>query len=83
MVGEMSASPLISFKEAGELLGGLHPNTLRERKAGTADLTHVAFGRRVFLIRQEVEDLLYQRINQARSVEKKRRNSFRVVRGSL
>ncbi|HYJ87183.1 MAG TPA: hypothetical protein VEW46_14070 [Pyrinomonadaceae bacterium] len=31
----MSESLLISFEEAGRLLGGLHPNTLRQRKAGT------------------------------------------------
>ena len=30
----MNESLLISFEEAGRLLGGLHPNTLRQRKAG-------------------------------------------------
>jgi hypothetical protein len=29
----MSESPLVSFEEAGEILGGLHPNTIRQRKA--------------------------------------------------
>src|SRR6266542_6897137 len=44
---QMNESLLISFEEAGRLLGGLHPNTLRQRKAGTENLTHVTgFGRR-------------------------------------
>ena len=28
----MSESPLVSFEEAGKILGGLHPNTIRQRK---------------------------------------------------
>jgi len=33
----MNESLLISFEEAARLLGGLHPNTLRQRKAGTGE----------------------------------------------
>ena len=29
----MSESPLVSFEEAGKIRGGLHPNTIRQRKA--------------------------------------------------
>lgn len=79
----MSESPLISFDEAAKLLGGLHANTLRERKAGTDKLAHVRFGRRVFLLKAEVEELLQRKINQAMSAEKKRRNAFQVVRGDV
>jgi hypothetical protein len=50
----MSESLLISFEEAGRLLGGLHPNTLRQRKAGTENLTHITgFGRRIMLLHSD------------------------------
>lgn len=72
------SSRLISFEEAGEMFGGLHPNTLRQRKAGTQDLTHVPVGRRLFLIRAEVEELIDLKIKQAQASE--RRRKLRVVR---
>jgi cysteine synthase A len=43
---QMNESLLIDFEEAGRLLGGLHPNTLRQRKGGTENLTHVSTGER-------------------------------------
>ena len=52
-------SPLISFDEAAQMLGGLHPNTLRQRKAGTEKLIRVrGFGKRVMLLREEVSALV-------------------------
>lgn len=73
-------SPLISFDEAGALMGGLHPNTIRQRKAGTDSLTHVSgFGRRVFLIRSEVIDLVDRQIALARAGERERRKGLRLV----
>jgi hypothetical protein len=64
----MSESPLISFEEAGQILGGLHPNTIRQRKAGTDNLTHVSgFGRRIFLLRSEVVELVNEKIAQAQA----------------
>jgi hypothetical protein len=77
----MSASRLISFEDAGKLLGGLHPNTLRQRKAGTEALTHVnGFGRRVMLIREEVEALIEFKIAQARAADRDRKKMLRLVR---
>ena len=75
----MSESPLISFDEAGKLMGGLHANTLRQRKAGTAFLTHVPMGRRIMLIRAEVEKLIEDRIVQAQAEERKRRKTLHLV----
>jgi hypothetical protein len=76
----MSESPLISFDEAGQILGGLHPNTIRQRKAGTDKLTHVSgFGRRIFLIRSEVMELLKLKIDQAQAAERQRRKNFRLA----
>lgn len=73
-------SPLISFEEAGQILGGLHPNTLRQRKAGTDKLTHVSgFGRRIFLLRSEVMELLRFKIEQAQADERQRRKNFRLA----
>lgn len=73
-------SRLVSFKEAAELMGGMHPNTIRQRKGGTEELTHVStFGRRVFLVRSEVEDLIEKRIAQAQAVERKRRKGLYAV----
>jgi hypothetical protein len=70
----MNESLLISFEEAGRLLGGLHPNTLRQRKVGTGNLTHVSgFGRRVILLREEVNALVELRIAQAQAAERDRR----------
>ena len=71
---QMNESLLIDFEEAGRLLGGLHPNTLRQRKGGTENLTHVSgFGRRVMLVREEVNALVESKIAQARAAERDRR----------
>lgn len=75
----MSESPLISFEEAGKLMGGLHANTLRQRKAGTAFLTHVPMGRRIMLIREEVENLIERKIAQAQADERRRQKTLRLA----
>jgi len=70
----------MSFEDAGKLLGGLHPNTLRQRKGGTERLTHVpGFGRRVMLIRDEVEALVDLKIGQAHAIERGRRKMLRLA----
>jgi hypothetical protein len=73
----MCESRLISFEQASQLLGGddgLHPNTIRQRKGGTENLTHVGgFGRRKFLIRAEVLELVEKKINEASKAEQQRR----------
>ena len=75
---QMNESLLIDFEEAGRLLGGLHPNTLRQRKGGTENLTHVSgFGRRVMLVREEVNALVESKIAQARAAERDRRKMLR------
>ena len=75
---------LISFEDAAKLLGGMHPNTIRERKGGTEFLTHVpGFGRRVFLIRAEVEALVDKKINEALAIERKRRKGLQLVERAL
>jgi len=74
----MSESLLIDFEEAGRLLGGLHPNTLRQRKGGTENLTHISgFGRRVMLVREEVNALVESKIAQARAAERDRLKMLR------
>ena len=76
----MNESLLISFEEAAQLLGGLHTSTLRERKGGTENLTHVrGFGRRVMLLREEVTALLEVKISQAHAGERDRRKILRMV----
>lgn len=81
---EMNESPLISFEDAAALLGGMHPNTIRQRKAGTELLTHVpGFGRRVFLVRTEVMELLERKIAQAQASERKRRKGLHLVSGAI
>lgn len=77
----MSAARLISFQTAGEMMGGLHPNTLRQRKAGTERLTHVPIGRRVMLVRGEVEKLIDERIKQAQANERRRQLHVVPARG--
>lgn len=73
-------SPLISFDEAAQMLGGLHPNTLRQRKAGTERLTHVrGFGKRVMLLREEVNALVELKIAQAHAAERDRRKILRLA----
>lgn len=80
----MSESPLISFEDASVLLGGLHPNTIRQRKGGTEMLTHVpGFGRRVFLVRAEVMELLDRKIAEAQAKERKRRKHLHLVSGAV
>lgn len=77
---QMNESLLISFEQAGRLLGGLHPNTLRQRKAGTENLTHVTgFGRRVMLLREEVNALVELKIAQAHAAERDRRKMLRLA----
>ena len=76
----MNQSRLISFQEASQLLGGLHTSTLRQRKGGSENLTHVAgFGRRVMLIREEVESLVQLRIDQAQAAERDRQKTLRLI----
>lgn len=77
----MSEPILISVQEAARIAGGLHPNTFRQRKAGTDNFTHVPIGRRVMLIRAEFEEWLQSRIEQAQAEERKRRKTFRLVTG--
>lgn len=73
----MSAKPisdkrLMSFEEASEELGGMHPNTIRQRKGGTESLTHVSgFGRRVFLVRSEVMELVERKIVESQARDRK------------
>jgi hypothetical protein len=77
---QMNESLLISFEEAGRLLGGLHPNTLRQRKAGTENLTHVTgFGRRIMLLRDEVNALIESKIAQAQAIERDRQKILRLA----
>lgn len=75
----MSESRLISFQDASQIAGGLHPNTFRQRKAGTENLTHVPIGRRVMLIRSEFDEWLEARINAALANERKRRKNLHLV----
>lgn len=75
----MSEARLISVQEAARIAGGLHPNTFRQRKAGTENFTHVPIGRRVMLIREEFEQWLDARINAALADERKRRKSLHLV----
>lgn len=81
-------SRLISFEAAAVLIGGgeggLHPNTIRQRKGGTEELTHVpGFGRRVFLIRAEVMALVDRKISQAQAGHRKDRKGLRLVSEAL
>ena len=83
MSGEID-SRLMSFEEASRLMGGLHPNTIRQRKGGTDTLTHVpGFGRRVFLVRSEVLKLIELKIEEAQAKERKRRKSLHLVSRSV
>jgi hypothetical protein len=63
-------SPLISFEEAHDILP-LHHTTFRQRKAGTEELTHVRCGRRVFLVRAEVEALAQKLIKSHQTEQRK------------
>lgn len=74
-------SRLMSFEEAGQALGGMSASTIRQRKGGTESLTHVpGFGRRVFLIRAEVDALVRQRIDQAIAAHRK---TFRLLKKAI
>lgn len=75
---------LISFEDAGKLLGGLSASSIRQRKAGTELLTHVpGFGRRVFLIRSEVNELVERKITAALAKERKRQKHLHLVSGAI
>jgi len=77
----MNRSPLISFAEASEALGGVSVSAIRQRKSGTEGLTHVpGFGRRVFLIRAEVDALIERKIAEAQAAHRK---NFRLVKGAI
>lgn len=71
---------LISCEYAAEQSGGISPATFRQRKAGTEELTHVAIGRRVMLIREEFEQWLEERIAQGKAKNRKERKSLYAVR---
>jgi hypothetical protein len=71
-------SPLISFEQAAEILP-LHHTTFRQRKAGTEELTHVRLGRRVFLVRTEVEALAHKKIKIARAENEHRKALLRLA----
>lgn len=74
-------SRLISFQEAAKEAGGLHPNTFRQRKAGTDHFTHVPIGRRVFLLREEFDEWLTKKIAAAQANERRRqKNNLQLVR---
>lgn len=74
----MNESPLISFQEAAFMLK-LHHTTIRQRKADTEMLTHVNQGRRKFLIRAEVEALIYAKIKGAVEQDKERKTLLRMA----
>lgn len=75
----MAESPLMSFEEASGLLL-VHANTIRQRKGGTELLTHVpGFGRRVFLVRSEVMELIDRKIEAAKALERKRQKGLHLV----
>lgn len=74
---------LISFADAAEMTG-LHPNTIRERKGGTENLTHVSgFGRRKFLVRSEVLELVDRKIAQSQAEHRKRQKGLHLVSGAI
>lgn len=75
----MSDSPLISFEDAGKLLGGLHHTTIRKRKAGTEMLTHVPMGRRKMLVRSEVEELAQRAIQTAVEQDQERKTLLKMA----
>ena len=73
-------SRLISFNEASEILGGMTASAIRQRKAGTENLTHVpGLGRRIFLIRAEVEALVEQLIETAQAKERERQKTIAKI----
>lgn len=72
-------SKLISFEEAASVLR-LHHTTIRQRKAGTENLTHVrGLGRRVHLISDEVEALAAKVINDSIQHDQERKTLLRLA----
>ena len=71
------------FLSVSKRLGGCSEDyirTLRQRKAGTENLTHVTgFGRRVMLLREEVNALVELKIAQAHAAERDRRKMLRLA----
>lgn len=70
---------LISFERAAEILN-LHHTTIRQRKAGTGELTHVrGLGRRVSLIESEVLALAQKTIEESKNSEQERKSLLRLA----
>jgi predicted DNA-binding transcriptional regulator AlpA len=82
-IGTGVMSELISMMEAAKLAGGLHPNTFRQRKAGTEHFTHVEIGRRVMLVRSEVEEWLAKKIAQGKANQRQQTKTLQLVRNRL
>lgn len=59
----------MTFAEASAMLC-LDHTTIRKRQAGTDSFTHVRMGRRVLLVRSEVERLLTEQIEKARALQR-------------
>lgn len=77
-VSDIRERDLITFNEASLILP-LHHTTFRQRKAGTDELTHVRFGRRVFLIRTEVEALARKTMKASRDENEQRQTLLRIA----
>ena len=71
---ENDSDALIPLVKAAEMLG-LDPSTIRKRKAGTATLTIIPQGKKLFLIRGEVIAHRQKLVEDARQ----RTDIFRVV----
>lgn len=71
-------SRLITFGEGAAILK-LHHTTIRQRKAGTIMLTHVRQGRRIFLIKKEVEALAQAVVKTAIEQDQERKTLLRAV----
>lgn len=70
---------LITFERGGELLS-LHHTTIRQRKGGTAELTHVrGFGRAVKLIESEVLALRRRKIEESREHQQEMKSLIRLA----
>lgn len=70
---------LISFERGAEILG-LHHTTIRQRKAGTGELTHVrGLGRRVMLIESEVLALAERMVDESKNHERERKTLLRLA----
>lgn len=72
---ETDLDALIPLREAADLLG-LDPSTIRKRSAGTAQLTVVHQGRKLFLVRGEIIAHRRKLIDDAR----RRNDVLRLVR---